>query len=424
MSQSLRSRKIVEKCCNARPALGERAGVRGIRSFPSRGLNRALNRTLNRKRPNTINFAMTCAMKDPNSAVLGQALGTLSTFTGRAMRALRAGLSLLPLMLLVACGKHAAHAPAGASLPQATVRVQPAQSQQRTLTEEVVGTVRAKLRATLEAKVSGRIELMPVALGQRVKTGELIARLDAAEVKARLEQAQASLEQTQRDWNRISSLFKGQAVTRSEADTAESRLRLAKASVAEAEAMIRYAEVLAPFDGVISRKWVEVGDLASPGKPLVELENASALQLEADIPEGLSARLEPGATLAVRLDNAGAEITGKLSEIAPSADPASRTVKVKVDLAPAPGLIPGRFARLLVPMGESAGLYVPAPALVERGQLEMVFVVTNQHARLQLVKAGKRFGERVEILSGLDGGESVVVEGASLLADGQPVEVK
>ena len=126
----------------------------------------------------------------------------------------------------------------------------------------------------------------------------------------------------------------------------------------------------------------------------------------------------------MRLENVNTPITGKVTEMAPSADPASRTVRIKLDLPQAPGLIPGQFARLLVPVGESNSLEVPVSALVQRGQLEMVFVVKDQRAQLHLVKTGKRTEDQVEILSGLDAGDTVVIKNALLLADGQPVEVK
>jgi RND family efflux transporter MFP subunit len=329
------------------------------------------------------------------------------------------------VLWLSGCGKHQEPgANTVAHVPVAQVRVAMAESKRQPVTEEVAGTVRSTIHATLEAKVSGRIREMPLRLGQTVKAGDLVARLDAGEVNARLEQAQASLEQAERDWNRISSLFKGQAVTRSEYDSAESRQRLAKAAVAEAEAMMRYAEIVAPFDGVVSHKWADVGDFASPGKPLIEIEDPSLLQLEADVPEGMAAHIQPGTPLAVRLDGLSIPVQGKVDEMAPSADPASRTVRIKVALVQTPGLMPGRFARLLVPVGESSNVEVPTSALVRRGQLEMVFVVTNQHARLHLVKTGKQLGDRVAILSGLDAGDAVAADRASLLADGQPVEVK
>jgi RND family efflux transporter MFP subunit len=188
--------------------------------------------------------------------------------------------------------------------------------------------------------------------------------------------------------------------------------------------MMRYAEIVAPFDGVVSHKWADVGDFASPGKPLIEIEDPSSLQLEADVPESMAAHIQLGTSLAVRLDGLSVPVQGKVNEMAPSADPASRTVRIKVALAETPGLMPGRFARLLVPVGESSSIGVPSSALVRRGQLEMVFVVTNQQARLHLVKTGKQLGDQIAILSGLDAGDVVAIDGASLLTDGQPVEVK
>lgn len=338
-------------------------------------------------------------------------------------------LVLLPIFLaalaLTSCGHKRERSKENASsLPSAQVRVQKVESKSRAVTEEVVGTMRAKLHATLEAKLSGRIDKLPVVLGQRVKAGELVARLDAAEINARLEQAQASLEQAERDWKRVSVLFEQQAATRSEYDAAQSRERLAKGAAAEAKAMMSYVEVVAPFDGVVTKKWVDVGDLAAPGKPLISIEDPSALQLEADVPQAVASHVQRDARLGARVDGVAGELTGTVSEIAPSADPVSRTFRVKVDLAKQPGLSSGQFARLLVPVGEHSSLRVPVSAIVERGQLGIAFVVENQHAQLHLVKTGKRIGDEVEILSGLHAGDAVVIEGAALLTDGQPVEAK
>lgn len=330
------------------------------------------------------------------------------------------------LVLLAGCGKkHESRSADQPGLPTVQVHIQKAESKARTATEEVVGTVRARLRATLEAKVSGRIEKMPVVLGQKVQAGQLVARLNAAEIKARLDQAQATLEQAERDWKRISALFDGQAVTRSEYDAADSRQRVAKAAVAEAQAMLEYMEVVVPFDGVVTKKWADVGDLAAPGKPLIEIEDPSALQVEADVPEAIASRIQREARLAVRVASVSGEVAGSVTEIAPTADPASRTFRVKLDLPPTEGLMSGQFARLIVPVGESHSLRVPALAVVQRGQLEIVFVVDdNQRAQLHLVKTGKRLDDEVEILSGLDAGDRVVIQEAAQLSDGQPVEVK
>ena len=183
-------------------------------------------------------------------------------------------------------------------------------------------------------------------------------------------------------------------------------------------------KIVAPFDGVVTKKWADVGDLAAPGKPLIAIEDPSGLQLEADVPQAIASHVQRDARLAARVDGVSGELTGTVSEIAPAADPVSRTFRVKVDLPAQPGLSSGQFARLLVPVGESNSLRVPASAVVQRGQLEIVFVVANQHAQLHLVKTGKRVGDEMEILSGLHAGDAVVVDGAAQLTDGQPVEAK
>ena len=340
-------------------------------------------------------------------------------------RAFSASLLVASLALFAGCGKkHESHESGQPNLPTAQVRVQTAQMKKQTLTEEVVGTVRPKTRATLEAKLSGRILAMPVVLGQQIKAGTRVAYLDAAEVKARYEQAVASLDQADRDWKRVDELFKREAMTQSELDAADARRRVAKATLAEANAMMSYVEVAAPFDGVVARKWAEVGDLAAPGKPLIEIEDPTMLQMEADVPEAIATRIQSGARLSVRVESLNESLISTVVEIAPSADPVSRTFQVKLALPPTRGLMSGQFARLIVPVGESSSLRIPASALVQRGQLEIVFVAADGRAQLRLVKTGKRFGNEVEIVSGLEGGESVVIEGAAQLADGQPVEVK
>jgi len=290
--------------------------------------------------------------------------------------------------------------------------------------EEVVGTVRAKLRATLEAKASGRITALPVLLGQKVKAGDLVARLDVPEIKARLEQAEASLQQAEQDWNRTQALYQQQAATRAEYDAANSRYLVAKGAVAEARAMVSYIEVLAPFDGVVTRKWADVGDQAAPGKPLISIEDPSHLQLEADVPEAIADKVQEGARMGIRLGQGSEQLIGTVAEIAPIADPASRTFAVKLDLPSGPGLMSGQFARLRVPVGESTSLLVPASAVVVRGQMEIVFAVENQRAHLHLVKTGRSVNGDTEILSGLDPGDAVVVDNAAHLLDGQPVETK
>lgn len=327
------------------------------------------------------------------------------------------------MALLAGCGKpHQGHTGAQPELPSVQVRTQTVEVKPLASIEEVVGTVRARLRATIEAKTSGRITELPVVLGQKVKAGELVARLDAPEIKARLDQAEASLQQAERDAKRIASLFNQQAAARADYEAADSRYLVAKGAVAEARAILGFVEILAPFDGVVTRKWVDVGDQAAPGKPLVDLEDPSHLRLEADVPEAIASKIKPDACMAIRVGQSTSDLFGTMAEIAPIADSTSRTFRVKLDLPTSPGLMLGQFARLIVPVGEYTSMRVPTSAVVQRGQMEILFVVENQHARLHLVKTGRRVNDETEILSGLDSGDSVVVDNPQQLADGQRLQ--
>ncbi|HEU5395647.1 MAG TPA: efflux RND transporter periplasmic adaptor subunit, partial [Verrucomicrobiae bacterium] len=209
-----------------------------------------------------------------------------------------------------------------------------------------------------------------------------------------------------------------------EFDAAQSKFRVADAMAIEAETLLGYTRVLAPFDGVITRKDADVGDLAVPGKALVEMEDARHLRLEADVPEALVDRLKLGDSLPVRIGALETNLLGVVGEIAPSADPNSRTFVVKLDLPAAPGIRAGQFGRVAVPAGQTSALRVPAAAVVQRGQLELLFVAADQHAQLRIVKTGARVGDEVEVISGLNPGETVIVSDAVNLLDGQAVVVK
>jgi RND family efflux transporter MFP subunit len=331
-------------------------------------------------------------------------------------------LAVLPGLLLAGCGQEKAKSNVSA-LPMAKVRTQVVEAKKNLATEDVVGTVRPKLRATLEAKVSGRIDKMLVSAGQTVKQGELLAQLDVQEIQAKLDQAKAVRDQASNDRTRYESLLKENVITRQEFDAVQSRFRVADAAMTEAQTMLGYATITAPFAGVITRKLADVGDLASPGKPLLELEAQDKLRMEADVPEGLIDRIKLGDKLRVRVSDLSTALEGTVAEISPTTDASSRTFRIKLDLPASPGLRAGQFGRVGVPLSESSALRVPASAVVQRGQMEIVFVNANNKAQLRLVKTGKVLGGEIEILSGLSTGENIVVDGAAALMDGQPLEI-
>jgi RND family efflux transporter MFP subunit len=325
--------------------------------------------------------------------------------------------------LLMGCDK--SHPPgAPPSLPAVSLQTQRIEAKSRVATEEVVGTVRAKLRSVIEAKVSGKIEKLLVAPGQKVRQGELLARIEAREVQARLDQALAVRQQAESDLKRAALLLDQKILAQSEYDSAQSKFRVADATVTERRNHVGYTQVTAPFDGVITRKLSDRGDLAVPGKALLEMEDSTTLRLEADVPEAVMGKLNLGDKLPVRMAALQAELDGVISEISPAADPNSRTFLVKLDLPATTGLRAGQFGRVAMPIGETSAVRVPASAVIQRGQMELVFIVndSDSKARLRIVKAGKRLGSEVELVSGVSAGERIVVERVFELKDGQPVK--
>ncbi|MEZ4270612.1 MAG: efflux RND transporter periplasmic adaptor subunit [Myxococcota bacterium] len=320
-----------------------------------------------------------------------------------------------------ACGGEHVSPPSPKALPTITVKVAELTAQKYQAREEVVGTVRAKLRATLEAKVSGRVSKMAVKLGDHVVAGQLIAQLDAQELQAQHTRAKAVFDQAAKDLQRFQALLKQSAVTQQEFDNARTAYDVAQASLNEVRSMLAYTQLKAPFAGVITHTMADVGDLASPGRPLVELEDPSALRLEISVPEGLIGFVKEGDPIPCRIGTFGS-VEGVVAEIAPAANPGSGTFLVKIDLPIDEGLRGGLFGRASVPTRHTEILRLPQAAVVKRGQLEIVFVVTNRTAQLRLVKTGKHFGEQVEVVSGLEAGELVVIGNAQDLLDGQPVE--
>ena len=325
------------------------------------------------------------------------------------------------VLVLGGCSKKPGEPVREDQIPAAAVRVQTAEFKPHSATEEVTGSVRARLHSVIEAKVVGRIEKMHAVPGQVVKQGAALIQLDAREVEAKLDQAKAVRDQSERDLQRYSALLANKVTTQAEFEAVQSRNRVAKAALAEAETAMGYMTIIAPFDGVITRQAADVGDLAAPGKALLEMEDPSVLRFEADVPEAIIGAIEAGAILNVRVG--ALEASGTVSEIAPAAEMQSRTVPVKLDLSPVRDLRSGQFGRVAVPVSQTSVLRIPSSAVVTRGQMEIVFAVQDGRARLRLVKTGKRFGNEVEIVSGIENKEQIVVENVTRLIDGQRVEV-
>lgn len=339
---------------------------------------------------------------------------------------MKSALYLLPaLALLAGCAKSAApDAAAGTNLPPAKVHTATVSAEMVAALTEVTGTVRPVQRAQLAAKLMGAIEEMPVTLGQPVRAGDLLVKISAGEITARLVQAQAQLNVARRDLDRERDLLPKGASTADMVRGLEDRFTMTQSMVREAEIMLGYAEIRAPFAGVVSRKFVHAGDLASPGFPLVEVEGTTDFQVEAAVPDSLAAGLERGAPLAIELPAAGLTFTGILAELSSAADSQSRSVLAKIAVPAGTAVRSGEFARVRVPGAAVSALLIPATALSPLGQMERVFVIgAGSQAVLRLVKSGTVQGDRIEILSGLDAGERVVINPPAGLREGQTLEI-
>lgn len=327
---------------------------------------------------------------------------------------------LLTGLFLAGCGQEEV-ADAPESLAPVMATRQAVERREVPVFEEVVGTVRPRKAAQVTAKVTGRLLEMTAIPGRKVKAGDLLAKLDVGELDAALARAEAALGQADRDLARFRSLRDSGAVALAEFEQAEARQRMATATFAETKTMVQNASVTAPFDGTVTRKYLEPGDLASPERAIFAMEDSSLLQLEIHVAEAMAGSITLGSKFRVEVGGAGAEIEGCVSELSPSADVGSRTFLVKLDLPLHESLRAGQFGRAFVPRGKRAALLVPSNALISRGQMDYVFTVAQNIARLRIVSIGATREDSTEILAGLDGGEAIVLSPPATLRDGQPL---
>lgn len=311
-----------------------------------------------------------------------------------------------------------------------------------------VGTVEAVREAALSARLMGVIEEIRVSEGDRVKAGQTLVVIDAADIRAKkaeaeqakaegvaaLDEARAALENADINMARMDALYKEQAVTKKELDDMTTHRRMAKARLAQAEArigqadagirqadaMLGYAVIASPVNGVVVAKNAHAGEMAAPGMLLLKVVDDADLRLSASLSEGDAGSISPGDEAMVKVDAiGGAWITGRVSQVVPSADPATRTFMVKVALPRIPKLLPGMFGRAYFNTGVRCAVIVPDASLVEREGVTGVYVVGEDGLiRFQAVTTAKLATGGTEALSGLSGVERVVTGGQTGLTDG------
>ena len=319
---------------------------------------------------------------------------------------------------------------------------------------EATGTVRAAQSAQLSSQVIGAITRLNVREGDQVRRGEVLITIDAAQQRSAYDSANAGLSASQQSiaaadadyalaeatMNRYQMLFDKKSVSPEEYDEVKTRLAAAKArrdaaragqtqaeaGVAEASTAIGFTKIRAPFDGLVVAKLADAGAMAAPGVPLLTIEDPSRFRLEALLDEGQIGTVRLGEAVPVVLDSLGDQtIAGKVVQIMPMADPASRTFTVKIDLPANPQIRSGLFGRARFPRGERESILVPQSALVHRGQLDAVYVVDkDQIASLRYITLGRPSGSDVEVLSGLGNGERIVAQPRERELSGKQIGAK
>ncbi len=273
---------------------------------------------------------------------------------------------------------------------------------------EIPGTVESETKITLSAKVPAHVKKVLVSAGTAVKAGQELVLLDDREIGEQLSAAEAQLRMAEAEYKRTKGLFDAKAATEQQLLAAETGRDAARAQVERAKVMMTYARIVSPIDGVVTDRRVEEGDIASPGQMLLAVYDPARMRLEAPVPMRLAGALSAGLEVGVVLTDPDRSRKGRITEIVSEIDPLSRTQKVRVLLDDPSGLRPGAFGRLVAPAGTVDAILLPESSVLRVGQLEMVSVVRDGRAMRRLVKTGARRDGQIEILSGLDDGETVL----------------
>jgi RND family efflux transporter MFP subunit len=350
--------------------------------------------------------------------------------------------------------------------PTVAVSVVPVAEQPWPSIYEATGTVRARTSAVIAAKLLGYVREVKVQAGDRVREGQLLVTLDARDLDVNSRRAEAALDEVrssvpesdgavagakanldlaQATFQRMQELWNKKSISNQEFDEASAKLKAADAAyqmararraqldaqaarvqqdVRSTEVARSYAEITAPFAGVVTAKSVDPGAMAVPGAPLLTIEREGAYRLEVSVEESRVTAIRVGQPVSVTLHGVDRRLDARVSEIVPAVDAASRSYTVKIDLPSMPTLRSGAFGRASFSLGSRSPLTIPTGAVTARGQLQSVVVAENGLAHTRLITAGQQSKDQIEVLSGLTAGEMVIFPVPSGLADGAAVEVQ
>lgn len=342
------------------------------------------------------------------------------------------------LALLAACGSEDTSpvAQRGGTVAAQLFDVEP---QRIVETYTTTGDLIADDRVEIASRLMGFIREIKVREGGTVDKGQLLLTIDPTEIEAQLSeaearvaQARARVEEARADYERFKTLAEQRLVadnvfTKAELEyrLAQQELRAAQATLERIKVQLKYAEIRSPVSGVVVEKHRQAGDIATPGAPILTIENPDNIVLRTFIREDHLSHVQTGDEVTISVDAVGLKTRGVITRLVPSGDPATHSYLVKATLNRLDGARSGMFARAEFTIGAKWGVLIPAAALVERADLPGVYLVDDEGiARFRMLRTGRRLDEGVEILSGLEGGERIAVGSEAPLRTGDRVVPK
>ncbi len=305
------------------------------------------------------------------------------------------------------------------------------------MTEIIPGSIVPDQQSKIASRLMGYIRNLNIQVGQAVKEGQLLFAIDPTDINSQIRQAQsavaqarAALADAKSDYERFSKLYKQQSVTQQQFDkmklqyqVAEENLSAAEAGFEQAKGQMRYADVKAPFDGVVVQKLAVTGDLAAPGNPVLLLENRQLMSVQVEVSSDLYRLLKIGDDAKVTIEGRDEPVTAMISNLVAAANPITRTHTVKLSLSGSPvGINSGAFARVAFNRGERMTMLVPSSSVVTRGGIVGLFVVADDGiARFRMVRTGLTQNDKVEIQAGLELGEKVLISSQQPARNGDKI---
>jgi RND family efflux transporter MFP subunit len=292
------------------------------------------------------------------------------------------------------------------------------------------GVVEAVNQATLSAQTAGRVVELPFDVNDYVQVGDVVVRFTDVEQQsgrrradAALSAAQASLAEAEADYKRIADVYARKLVAKTQFDQATARRDTARAAVEAARAALReageqvdYTVIRAPYSGVLTERHVKVGETVRPGQPLVSGLSMAKLRINVEVPQSEIAAIRQHRQAAVLLTE-GKRLAAENIVIFPFADPATHSYKIRLEMPEAEtGLQPGMTVKTAFTLGQAERVLVPLRTLVQRGETTAVYVITDNGALLRQIRIGHRFGDDVEVISGLQPGDAIAADPAAASA--------